>query len=152
MPLFIDKLAVSSPDFKNLGPIPENFSADGGNDTPRIEFDGAPEGTVEFAVIVNDPDAPLAQGFTHWVVYGIPADARSIDLTTAGVRQGPNGLGSAAYFGPQPPVGHGEHHYYFFLYALNAPVQGEPTREEFLERYADSIIEQARTVGVFRRD
>lgn len=152
MALFIDKLAVSSPDFANLTRIPENFSADGGNDVPAIEISGAPEGTVEFALILNDPDAPLPQGFTHWVVYGIPADATTLDLSAKGVRQAPNGGGVAGYFGPQPPAGHGDHHYYFHLYALKTPVEGEPTREEFLSTYADSIIEQARTVGVFSRD
>jgi len=152
MPLFIDKLTISSPDFASLERIPENFSADGGNDTPVFEISGAPEGTVEFALIVNDPDAPLAHGFTHWVVYGIPADVTTLDLSSPGVRCGPNGTGVAAYSGPQPPVGHGEHHYFFSVYALNAPVVGEPNREEFLVKYADSIIEQARTVGIFRRD
>lgn len=152
MPLFIDKLAISSPDFASLGRIPENFSADGGNATPAIKISGAPDGTVEFALIVNDPDAPLPQGFTHWVVYGIPADVTTLDLSAPGLRCGPNGMGVAAYSGPQPPFGHGEHHYFFAVYALNTSVVGEPSREEFLLTYADSIIEQARTVGVFRRD
>lgn len=151
MPLFIDKLAVSSPDFDNLGRIPEEFSADGGNTTPVVEFTGAPEGTVELALIVNDPDAPLAQGFTHWVVYGIAPDAEKLDLEAEGVREAPNGADVASYFGPQPPAGHGEHHYYFFVYALGTKVEGEPTREEFLARYADDIIEQARYVGTFSR-
>lgn len=152
MALFLDKLAVSSPDFTTLDRIPAEFSADGGNQTPRLEFSGAPEGTVEYALIVNDPDAPLAQGFTHFVVYGIPADATTLDLEAEGVRGGPNGTGQATWFGPQPPVGHGIHHYFFFLYALSEKVDGEPTREEFLSRYADAIIEQARTVGTFSRD
>lgn len=152
MALFIDKLAVSSPDFPNLGRIPANFSADGGNDTPAIEISGPPEGTVEFALILNDPDAPLPQGFTHWVVYGIPADATTLDLAAPGVRVAPNGAGATQYYGPQPPAGHGDHHYFFHLYALKTPVEGEPTREEFLERYADAVIEQARTVGVFRTE
>lgn len=152
MALFIDRLAISSPDFANLGRIPVNFSADGGNDTPTIEISGPPEGTVELALIVNDPDAPLPQGFTHWVVYGIPVDTSTLDLNAPGVRQAPNGAGSASYFGPQPPAGHGDHHYYFHLYALKTPVENEPSREEFLEKYADSVIEQARLVGLFSND
>ncbi len=149
MPLFIDKLSVSSPDFGNLELISAQFTADGGSTVPRIDFDGAPEGTVEFALICNDPDAPLPNGFTHWVVYGIPAEATSLDLSAPGVRGAPNGTGQTAWYGPQPPAGHGVHHYYFYLYALNAPVDGTPTREEFLVKYADSIIEQARTIGLF---
>jgi hypothetical protein len=152
MPLFIDKLAVSSPDFGKLERIPLEFTADGGNTVPVIHISGAPEGTVEFALIVNDPDAPLAHGFTHWVVYGIPAEATELDLDAEGVRVGPNGGGATVWYGPQPPSGHGEHHYFFTLYALSKAVDGSPTREEFLTEYADSIIEQARHVGLFSRD
>lgn len=142
-------LRISSPDFDELGRIPDRFTADGGNDVPRLEFDGAPDGTVEFAIIAHDPDAPLPQGFTHWVVYGIRPDATELDVDAEGVRQAPNGAGATQWYGPQPPKGHGEHHYYFWVYALSRPVEGTPSREEFLDSYADAILEQARTVGTF---
>ncbi|PVW02148.1 YbhB/YbcL family Raf kinase inhibitor-like protein [Microbacterium sp. Gd 4-13] len=151
MSLPIDKLAVKSPDFDTLTRIPEEFSADGGNRVPRVVFDGVPEGTVELAVIVHDPDAPLPQGFTHWVVYGVAADSTELDVDADGVRQGPNTAGVTSYYGPQPPAGHGEHHYYFWVFALSRRVEGTPSREEFLDEYADAIIEQARTVGLFSR-
>ncbi|BDZ47202.1 YbhB/YbcL family Raf kinase inhibitor-like protein [Naasia aerilata] len=151
MALFIDKLQISSPDVPNLDLFPVEFTADGGNSVPRLEFSGPPEGTVEYAVILHDPDAPLPQGFTHWVVYGISPDATSLDLAAPGVRQGPNGAGATQYYGPQPPVGHGLHHYYFWIYALSRAVEGSPNREEFLAEYGDSILEQARTVGHWQR-
>ncbi|GAA3658535.1 YbhB/YbcL family Raf kinase inhibitor-like protein [Microbacterium marinilacus] len=151
MPLFIDKLAIASPDFGNLTRIPDEFTADGGHSLPRLEFSGAPEGTAEYALICHDPDAPLPHGFTHFVVYGIPADAMSLDLDADGVRIAPNGADFAVWYGPEPPRGHGDHHYYFWLYALNRPVEGEPTREQFLAAYGNAIIEQARTVGVYSR-
>lgn len=149
MALFIDKLAIESSDFAPLGPIPEEFSGYGANRAPALTFSGAPEGTVELALICHDPDAPLPHGFTHWTVYGIPADATTLDASAA--RVGPNGLGEANWSGPMPPAGHGVHHYYFWLYALSRPVSGEPTREEFLDGYADAVIEQARVVGTFER-
>ena len=111
MPLF-DKLAIMSPDFENLARIPDRLTADLGNKAPIVEFSGAPAGTAELALIVHDPDAPLPNGFTHWVVYGIPADATILDLEAEGVRGGPNGTGQTTWSGPQPPHGHGEHHYY----------------------------------------
>jgi len=151
MALFIDKLTISSPDIPDQGDFPVEFTADGGSSVPRLAFSGAPEGTVEYAIICHDPDAPLPNGFTHWVVYGIPASATTLDLQAPGVRQAPNGTGGVDYFGPQPPVGHGDHHYYFWIYALRREVEGSPSREEFLARYADDVIEQARTVGVWRR-
>lgn len=151
MALFIDKLRISSPDLDNLAPIPADFSADGANATPRFEFSGAPEGTVELAVVCHDPDAPLPNGFTHWTVYGIAANATRLDLDAAGLRVGPNGAGQRSWDGPQPPAGHGVHHYYFWVYALGRPVDGTPTREEFLADYSDDILEQARIVGTFQR-
>lgn len=150
MALFIDKLTISSPDLEALAPIPAEFSADGANATPRLEFSGAPEGTVELAVVCHDPDAPLPNGFTHWTVYGIPADATTLDLDAAGVRVGQNGAGQQSWYGPQPPAGHGVHHYYFWVYALRRPVEGTPTREEFFADYGDDILEQARIVGTFQ--
>ena len=151
MALFIDKLEIFGPTVSLLGPIPDTHVADGGNTAPRLSIAGAPVGTVEFAVICHDPDAPLPRGFTHWVVYGVPAAAEVVDVTVEGVRIGPNSLGDPMWFGPQPPVGHGVHHYYFWVFALSRRVLGEPTREAFLDEYADAIIEQARLVGTFER-
>lgn len=151
MPLFDGSLAVTSPTIAPLAPIPATHSADGGDTPPAVGFSGAPEGTVEFALICHDPDAPLPHGFTHWTVYGIPAGATEVDLAVAGEREGPSGIGGQGWTGPQPPAGHGPHHYYFWLYALDRRVEHEPTREEFLRDYADAVIEQARLVGTFER-
>lgn len=151
MALFIDKLTIASPDIPTLGRFPHEFTADGGSSVPRLEFSGPPEGTAEYAIICHDPDAPLPHGFTHWVVYGISPKATSLDLEAPGVRQGPNGAGADAYYGPQPPVGHGDHHYYFWIYALSRAVEGTPSREEFLAQYGESILEQARFVAVSQR-
>ncbi|MGW2514140.1 YbhB/YbcL family Raf kinase inhibitor-like protein [Streptomyces scopuliridis] len=112
---------------------------------------GVPDGTVELALIVHDPDAPLPHGFTHWVVYGIdPADA-AVHPPDSGFayREEPNSLGTQAYTGPQPPPGHGTHRYCFWVYALDTAVTGEPTREEFLSAYGDHVIEQNRLVGTY---
>ena len=148
MPL-IDKLAIASPDFENLARIPDRLTADLGNEVPTIQFSGVPAGTAELALIVHDPDAPLPNGFTHWDDYDSPADTTTLDLEAAGVRGGPNGIGQTDWSGPQPPHGHGVHHYYFWVYALNEPVDGEPTREDFLASYAGSVIEQARYLGTY---
>lgn len=147
MGLNIQNLAISSPDIASEGAIDDAFVADGGNRAPGLVITGVPADAVELVVILHDPDAPLPQGFTHWTVYGIdPQRAEAAEGRT-----GPNGIGEAAYTGPQPPPGHGLHHYYFWVYALDRPVEGTPTREEFLERYSDAIIEQNRLVGTYQR-
>ena len=147
MGLNIQDLAVSSADIAAGAAIDDRFAAETGNQVPSLTISGVPAEAVELAVILHDPDAPLPNGFTHWVVYGI--DPATADVAAG--RLGPNGIGEAAYTGPQPPHGHGTHHYYFWVYALSRKVEGEPSREEFLASYADTIVEQNRLVGTYQR-
>lgn len=147
MGLNIQDLAISSADFVAGGPIPDRLAAETGNELPQVTITGVPADAVELAVVLHDPDAPLPNGFTHWVVYGI--DPQAADVSAG--RLGPNGIGEAAYSGPQPPHGHGRHHYYLWVYALNRKVEGSPSREEFIANYADAIIEQNRVVGNYER-
>ena len=150
MGLNIRDLAISSPAFDPKGRIPDRFANDKGNNQPEIRITGIPEGTVEMAIICHDPDAPLSFGFTHWTLFGIPADTRVIPENGAGAfRAGHNEFGKVGYGGPQPPPGHGPHHYYFWVYALDTRVKGTPSRKEFLERYDGNILEQNRVVGIY---
>jgi hypothetical protein len=69
---------------------------------------------------------------------------------SAAFHAGPNDFGEVGYGGPQPPQGHGPHHYYFWVYALDRRVDGTPSRQEFLETYGHNILEQNRVVGVYQ--
>jgi Raf kinase inhibitor-like YbhB/YbcL family protein len=125
---------------------------DKGNAVPPLTIAGAPVGAVELAVICHDPDAPLPHGYTHWVLYGIPPTIHELgNDADARFRPGPNSNGNRRYDGPQPPAGHGAHHYYFWVYALDKPVSGTPTRAEFLEKYAEHIVEQNRIVALYEQ-
>jgi Raf kinase inhibitor-like YbhB/YbcL family protein len=152
-PLFIADLAVSSPDLPAFGRFPDRFTGYFDDLMPRIIVSGVPEGTVELAVICHDPDAPLPRGFSHLAVYGIPPED-PIEIgpeTLDRFRVGPNGRGEPRWMGPRPPAGHGTHMYYFWAYALDRPVEGAPSREDFLARHAGDIIEQNRFVATYDR-
>jgi Raf kinase inhibitor-like YbhB/YbcL family protein len=152
MGLNIQDLAISSPDFANLGRLDDRHANDRDNLAPRLTISGVPAGTQELAIICHDPDAPLPFGFTHWTLYGLPADTSEVgpDADSA-YRPGPNDFGATGYGGPQPPGGHGQHHYYFWVYALSRPVEGTPDRNTFLRDYGDAIIEQNRVIGTYER-
>lgn len=150
MALNIQDLVISSPDFDHLGGMDDRFSHDSGNEAPRLHVSGVPNGATELAIICHDPDAPLPDGFTHWTLYGIPAGINDIGPDAdATFRPGPNDFGDAGYGGPQPPAGHGIHHYYFWVYALSRAVDGAPSRRAFLDGYGDAIIEQNRVIGLY---
>jgi Raf kinase inhibitor-like YbhB/YbcL family protein len=149
MGLNIKDLAVSSPDFADGDRLDDRFAYDKGNAQPTLTISGVPDGTVELAVICHDPDAPLPDGFTHWTLYGIAPDTTSIAAGGSAGRAGPNEFGGTGYGGPMPPAGHGSHHYYFWVFALDRAVEGEPSRREFIDSYGDAIIEQNRTIGTY---
>jgi len=145
----IKDLTIQSAEFEPLGQLADKHTADKGNSVPKLSVSGVPQEAVELALICHDPDAPRPHGFTHWTVYGIPPSATDLSDAESNYRIGPNTLGKNVYFGPRPPAGHGPHLYYFHIYALDTKVDGAPSREDFLERYAENIIEQNRIVGVY---
>jgi Raf kinase inhibitor-like YbhB/YbcL family protein len=152
--LNLGDLAVASPAFGHHEPIPGRHAGDGDDVAPALEWSGAPEGTRSFAVVVHDPDAPLVDGFTHWVAYGIPGDATGLPEGGGDALAGTNSFGNQGYNGPAPPPGHGRHHYYFWVYALDEDVGLEPglDRRAVLDRIEDHVIEQARLVGTYVND
>ncbi len=147
-------LEVSSPAFGWGGQIPTEHAKEGDDVSPPLQWSGLPDGTRQIAVICHDPDAPLPRGFTHWVVYGIPADATAIPGGGGGhFVEGINDFGDEGYGGPQPPEGHGTHHYYFWVYALDTELDLDPglSRADLLAAISDHIIEQNRLVGTYER-
>ncbi len=127
------KFTLASADIKPNGMIAnkfvyQGFGCKGENVSPALSWSGAPKGTLGFALLVHDPDAPTGgSGWWHWVVYDIPADATSLaqgagtaagTALPKGAKQGRTDFGSADWGGPCPPVGHGKHHYNFTLHAL----------------------------------
>jgi Raf kinase inhibitor-like YbhB/YbcL family protein len=121
--------------FRKNGRIPARYTADGENASPPLSWSDLPKGTKELALIVDDPDAPRAEPFVHWVMYKIPPEAgglsegvpqQSKPTTPSGAMQGKNSYDHLGYDGPSPPPGHGTHHYQFKLYALDAPLEIQP--------------------------
>ena len=152
--------SLTSRAFRNNGRIPPKYTADGQNVSPDLTWAAPPSGTVELALICDDPDAPRGT-WTHWVLYALPASQRSLPQAVpktetipalGGAKQGRNSFGAIGYDGPSPPKGPA-HHYHFVLYALNAKVTLSPgAQKSDLERAMKShIIAQAELVGLYSR-
>jgi Raf kinase inhibitor-like YbhB/YbcL family protein len=151
--LNVQDLKLRSSAFESHNSMPARHTTEGEDTSPPLEWSGVPAGTASFALVVHDPDAPLVDGFTHWVAYGIPASVSSLPEGSGGLTEGKNSTGNLGYMGPAPPPGHGPHHYYFWVYALDSDLDLAPglTRRELIDRIEDHVIEQARLIGVYKR-
>lgn len=121
VPENLDEFELSSPAFDEGGSIPEEFSCDGADLSPPLEWPGVPDGTVELLLTIQDPDAPSGI-FTHWTVYAIDPDAGSFPQggVPEGALEGLNDFRQPGYGGPCPPPGPA-HRYIFTLAALDEP-------------------------------
>ena len=156
------QFAISSSAFRSNQPIPAKYSRDGGDASPPLKWEGTPTKTGSLALICDDPDAPGGT-WVHWLIYGIPASLTGIPEniaktemvgTLSGTKQGVNSYGSVGYGGPQPPRGHGVHHYHFRLYALDAELKLAPrvTRQQLDAAMKGHISAEAELVGTFVRE
>jgi Raf kinase inhibitor-like YbhB/YbcL family protein len=104
----------------------QGFGCSGGNVSPQLSWSGAPEGTVAYAVLVHDADAPTGSGWWHWQLVNIPKDVTSLAagaLAPAGSKTMHNDYGAKGYGGACPPQKHGVHHYRFTVHALSGKLE-----------------------------
>jgi len=112
-------LDVTSSAFTDGGMLPRAYTADGAGAAPPITWANVPHGTRSIVVLVEDPDAPLARPFVHWVVYDLAPGITCLDGPPAEGREGKNSMLEIGYTPAAPPVGHGLHHYHFQVFALD---------------------------------
>ena len=151
----LSDMELSSSAFEPLGSIPTKFTGESDDVSPSLAWSNAPEAARSFAVICHDPDAPLvtpgAYGFVHWVLYNIPAAVTELTEGDKGYTSGLNNFGNIGYGGPMPPEGHGTHHYYFWVLALDAELELKSglSMEELLREIEPNVIGMNRLVGTY---
>ncbi len=154
----LSNMQLESSAFNHGGDIPQQYTGEGADISPQLSWTEAPETTKSFALICHDPDAPLispgSYGYVHWVLYNIPSNIHSLaegtDLYTAGI----NDFGNPGYGGPMPPNGHGIHHYYFWILALDLEpfIQEKLSLWELLSKVEPNVIGMNRLIGKYSRD
>ncbi|TFG50031.1 MAG: YbhB/YbcL family Raf kinase inhibitor-like protein [Anaerolineales bacterium] len=144
-------MSLTSPAFNNGEAIPTQYSCDGEDLSPDLDWFGIPQGTQSLALIMDDPDAPVGT-WIHWVLYNIPADKPGLrtGITGAGL-DGTNSWGSTGYGGPCPPGG--THRYFFKLYALDMMLDLNPgaKKQALLAALEGHILAQAELMGTYTR-
>lgn len=148
-----EPITVSSPAFTAGSAISQRFTCDGDNLSPPLGWSGVPAGTVEVALVVDDPDAPRGT-YVHWIVIGLdPANTKLAEgMVPPGARQVRNSAGTAAYTGPCPPGG-SPHHYRFAIYALQRPPDAgdDASPETTIQVIEAAATARGRLVGTYGR-
>lgn len=147
-------MRLESPAFREGEFIPGRYTCEGADVPPDLRWTGVPGGTRSLALLVEDPDAPNGT-FVHWVRYDIPKAAKA--LTSYQVDTGVGGRNdfeNETWGGPCPPPNHGDHRYFFRLYALDVPTLGLPPGARAAEvraRMEGHVLADAELMGRFRR-
>jgi Raf kinase inhibitor-like YbhB/YbcL family protein len=151
-------LELRSSAFKDGEYIPVRYTGRGEDISPALEWTGVPRGTKSFALIMDDPDAPMGT-WIHWVVYNIPADATGLKedippraVLDDGTAQGINSFRRPGYGGPYPPPGPA-HRYVFTLYAIDTELNLSlgANKGTVLRAIQGHILGRARLIGLFKK-
>ncbi len=141
---------LKSKDFQNEGMIPSYFTCDDKDVSPQLYWREVPEGTKSFALIMDDPDAPMGT-WVHWLVCNIPPIIREIPqgVVPQGAIQVKNDFGKVNYGGPCPPSG--VHRYFFKLFALNVDTLQGVDEGNFYQKIKEHKIGEAYLMGTYKR-
>lgn len=144
-------MLITSLDFADSQMIPAEFSKQGGNSSPSLEFHDIPAGAHSLALTCHDPDAATPGGFTHWVVWNITPSTTSISKNGMPMTavQGRTDWGTNSWDGPQPPSG--THRYIFTLYALDTHLNLIATagRQQLEQAMQGHILATASLKGLY---
>jgi Raf kinase inhibitor-like YbhB/YbcL family protein len=151
------EMKITSQAFEDEGMIPEKYTCDDINVSPPLAWSPGPEGTRTYALICDDPDAPMGT-WVHWVLFNLPVNINELpegipperDLESE-AKQGMNDFRKIGYGGPCPPGG--THRYFFKLYALDAEVDLESgaTKSDLLRAMEGHILAESQLMGKYQR-
>ena len=149
---------LKSSAFSDGSALPTEFTCDGADQSPPLEWSEPPEGTKSFALIVDDPDAPSGT-FSHWAAFNIPGTARDLAAGAGNQAEGMmsqarNDFGKSGYGGACPPNGHGPHRYRFKLLALDVDrldIPPDAKVKDVEARAEQHLVARAEMTGTYER-
>jgi hypothetical protein len=151
------EIKITSPAFEEGSLIPRKYTCDGPNVSPPLAWTSVPEGTKSFALICDDPDAPMGT-WVHWVLYNLPPNLPALPENIPprteldnGAKQGTNDFRKIGYGGPCPPGG--THRYFFKIYALDTVLnlEARATKSQLLTAMKGRILAEGQLMGRYKR-
>jgi Raf kinase inhibitor-like YbhB/YbcL family protein len=149
----VSKIEMRSTAFSEGAMMPSDFTCDGADMSPPIEWGSVPSATKSMALIMEDPDAPSGD-WTHWLAYDLSPSLKKLPAGILGSGRFPGGgvqgrtdFGEIGYGGPCPPQG--SHRYFFKVYALDVMLGLKPgaSKQELLGAMQGHILAQGQIMG-----
>ena len=153
----LSEMTIECAAFSDGGAIPRKHTGEGEDVSPELSWHGVPSATKGLALVCHDPDAPLVSpgsyGFVHWVLYNIPGATCKITEGSDKYTCGTNDFGKTAWGGPMPPKGHGTHHYFFWLLALDTDANYDAGLSlwDLLRKVEPHVLGMNRLMGTYSR-
>jgi Raf kinase inhibitor-like YbhB/YbcL family protein len=163
-------LYLTSPAFEDGAIIPTKYT--GASTTlpisPELQWTNVPDGTVSFALILDDQDNSLQKTTNmtlHWLIFNIPGTARGLPEDVPHVEQLPDGSiqttltgtksipARPGYKGMGAPAEGPYHHYIYWLFAIDTklPLDSGASRDEVYSAINGHILDKAVLVSRFHR-
>ncbi len=176
-------ITLQSLAFVAHGPIPQRYTADGHGASPPLHWSGVPPQATEVVLVVEDADSPTPHPVVHAIVVAVgpaAADAAPEDISKApsnlavdvrgdgalaegamsridgadtAATMGRNSLLQAEWLPPDPPPGHGVHHFAFQIFALEAghPLPENPGRDAVRSAIIERGLASGCLIGTYER-
>lgn len=131
--------------------IPIKYTCDGEGLMPEISWSDFPPETKSFALVVEDPDAPMGT-YVHLIAVNIPKEVIQLsegDTIVPQAQMIPNTSGKTSYVPPCPP--NGSHRYIFKIFALNIETIKGINKDNFYQKINPYILDSAELVGFYQR-
>ncbi len=156
------RLTLVSEAIGDDGRLGEAYSSYHDGLSPPLVWTGMPD-AESFALIVEDPDAPMDRPVVHWMAWNIPGKVEGLPGGISpqaradehgGMVQGLNTHGKPGYMGPRPPPGDGPHHYHFQLFALDTRLDlpAHAPFEELIQVLKAHTIASCDMVGLYEEN
>ena len=162
----VQVMALTSTAWPDGGIVPAKYTQAGEDLSPPLQWSGAPDGVLSYALVVHDADAAIGNGtddLLHWMLWNIPAAVTALHEHAPSMAQLPDGTRQISatgpyYRGPGAAASGPAHHYVFELFALDTmldvPAVGASppaTRAAVAAAMAGHVRAKAVYVGLFKR-
>ncbi|MCZ6903503.1 MAG: YbhB/YbcL family Raf kinase inhibitor-like protein [Rickettsia endosymbiont of Ixodes persulcatus] len=146
--------------FKHNDRIPGKFTCKGQNVLLHLEWNNAPSDTKSFALIMDDPDAPVEIApphgiWDHWIIYNIPASITELSegKIDSNIKILNNSWKEKKYGAPCLSAGK-PHRYFFKLYALNdyLALDENTSKQDLVLALQKHLLSKVELIGIYSID